>query len=69
MDNVTCHSGFAYAERPVAFTWEGEQLEISSIQASWRIPEGRCFRVLTRDGRYFELSYSERNDNWQIRPI
>ena len=69
MDIVTCHSEFAYAERPVALTWEGQQLEIDTIQAAWRIPEGRGFRVLSHDGRTFELTYFESNDIWQIRPI
>lgn len=69
MDIVTCHSGFTYAERPVALTWDGRQHEISSIQASWRIPEGRGFRVLTKDGKSFELFYFEKDDAWHIRPI
>ena len=25
---VECHSGFSYAEKPVALTWEGQRLEV-----------------------------------------
>ena len=36
---VECHSGFTYAERPVALTWEGQRLEITRILAEWHSPE------------------------------
>lgn len=63
---VECHSGFAYAERPIALTWEGERLEIAEIESMWRIPGGRCFRVQVQDGRVFELFYGELYDEWRI---
>ncbi len=66
METVECHSGFAYAERPVALTWDGQRLEVDSILAAWRTPGERCFRVRTRDLRTFELSYREASDDWQI---
>ncbi len=69
MKIVECHSEFAYAERPVALTWEGQRSEIASIIAAWRVPERRCFRVQTRDGRLFELTYREADDVWQIHPL
>ena len=65
-DIVECHSSSEYAEKPTALTWEGERLEIVSIPAQWRIPGGKCFRVETSDGRIFELSYSELDDEWHI---
>jgi len=66
---IECHSGYAYAERPVALTWEGQRVEIVEILAQWRTPDMKCFRVLTSDGQEFELSYREATDEWQIQPI
>ena len=65
-DLVECHSGSSYGERPVAFQWEGERLEVAEVEASWRIPGGRRFRVRTRDDRIFELFYGELYDEWRI---
>jgi hypothetical protein len=64
---VECHSGSTYAERPKALFWEGERLPILEIEASWRIPGGRCFRVQTEDLRVFELHYNDHLDEWRIR--
>ncbi len=63
---VECHSGYAYADRPIAFQWEGDRLEIDEIEARWRIPGGLRFRVRVRDGRVFELFYGELYDEWRI---
>jgi hypothetical protein len=41
-------------------------LEIAAIEAAWRIPGGRRFRVRTADGRVFELFYGELYDEWRI---
>ncbi len=68
MDLVECHSGSAYAERPVALTWQGERLEIEAVEARWRIPGGLRFRVRTADGQVFELFYGELYDEWRIHP-
>jgi len=66
---VECHSGFAYAERPVALCWEGVRLVVASILAQWRTPSGRCFTVKVEDGRSFELTYNEKYDDWTITLI
>jgi len=66
MELVECHSGFAYAERPVALTWENQRLEIDEILAAWRTPGERRFRVRTRDRQMFELAYRESDDDWKI---
>lgn len=63
---VECHSGFTYAERPIALRWEDERLPIEEIEDSWRIPGGRKFRVRVEDGRGFELFYGELYDEWRI---
>ncbi|HNR46772.1 MAG TPA: hypothetical protein PKH92_05305 [Anaerolineaceae bacterium] len=68
-DPVECHSGFEYAERPIALTWEGQRLEIAAIESTWRIPGGKCFRVCTANGQTFELFYGELYDEWRINPI
>lgn len=65
-DLVECHSGFEYAERPIALHWQGQRLEIIKIEAQWRTPEGRRFRVLTVAERRFELFYSEVYNQWKI---
>lgn len=65
-DLVECHSGHTYAERPIALKWEDERLEIEEIEAQWRIPGGRKFRVRVMDGRVFELFYGELYDEWRI---
>jgi hypothetical protein len=59
---VECHSGFTYADRPIALTWESQRLEIVAISARWRSPEARHFRVRTKNGQEFELTYRE-SDN------
>ncbi len=66
---VECHSGFEYAERPVSLQWMGERLEIEQVEAEWRIPGGKCFRVRVKDGRTFELFYGELYDEWRINPV
>lgn len=63
---VECHSSHTYAERPTAFRWEGKKLEVDTIQAEWRSPEGKHFRVKTTDEAVFELIYDQASDNWQI---
>jgi hypothetical protein len=69
MDIVECHSGFSYAERPVALIWESQRLEIDSILAEWRTPGEHHFRVRTRDLCLFDLVYREADDQWQIQPL
>ena len=66
---VECHSGFEYAERPIALHWQGERLEIEQVQAQWVIPGGKKFLVRTTSGRIFELFYGELYDEWRINPL
>lgn len=66
---VECHSGFEYAERPTALHWQGERLEIAEVEAQWRVPEGRYFRVRIAERRVFELFYDQRNDEWKITEL
>ena len=64
---VQCHSGFEYAERPVALYWEGQRLEISEVLGRWRTPGDKRFRVITRDEQVFELFYDESRKFWRIK--
>jgi hypothetical protein len=65
-ERVECHSGSTYGERPIALHWEGERLLIVEIEARWRLPDGRKFRVRVEDERTFELYYVEQVDEWRI---
>lgn len=65
METVECYSGQTYAERPKAFRWEGERLEVEKILTNWRTPEACHWLVLTCKGR-FELCYKEAQDTWSI---
>ncbi len=69
METVECHSGYEYAERPIALRWKDERLEVAVIEAQWRIPGGKCFRVRVADGRVFELMYGELYDEWRINLV
>ncbi len=69
VDLVECHSGYEYAERPVALRWEGARLEIDAVEAEWRIPGGKRFRVRTTGGQRFELFYGELYGDWRVSPI
>lgn len=66
---VECHSGYTYAERPIALWWEGQRLVIEQVEAEWHIPGGRRFRVRTEDDRIFELFYGELYDEWRVNPV
>jgi hypothetical protein len=63
---VECHSGFAYAERPVAVMVDGQRQAITAILAHWRSPQGRHFRVQTAQAEIFELVYDEAAAVWHI---
>lgn len=65
---VECHSGYEYAERPLALRWEGRRLEIEQVEAQWRIPGGKRFRVRAQTGQVFELLYGELSDQWRVHP-
>jgi hypothetical protein len=74
-DIVECHSGFTYAERPTALTWQGQRLIIAEILSQGRMPQAKWFRVRTMNGQLFELSYADATDEhladhgWQIQPV
>jgi hypothetical protein len=66
---VSCYSGRIYAERPVSLTWDGIEHKIQEIEKEWQEPGARLFKVRTKDGRFFVLSYNERGDEWSAFEI
>ncbi len=44
---VECYAGYRYPERPRAFVWEGERVEIEAVERRWRTPAGPTFRIRT----------------------
>ncbi len=61
---VTCYSGNTYAERPMAFIWEGAEQRVVDVEKEWREPGDKHFRLRTEDDRLFELCYYECGDRW-----
>ncbi len=66
---VWTYSGYEYAERPRALSWDGERLEIIEVLDRWRTPGKKGFRVRTSDKREFELVYEELAEEWSIELI
>ena len=64
---VECFSGHIYAQRPVAFVWQDERLEVSEVEAEWHTAAGKRFWVLTTVGERFELDYLTAEDEWSIQ--
>ena len=65
-ETVECYSGETYPERPRAFHWEGERLEIAEILSRWRTPGAAHFQIRIDDGRIFDLVYHLAKDRWNI---
>jgi hypothetical protein len=64
---VTCYAGARYPERPRAFVYRGERLEVADVERRERTPCELRFRVRVVDGRRFWLSYDEAHDAWDVR--
>ncbi|MDH4367523.1 MAG: hypothetical protein OEV57_05260, partial [Dehalococcoidia bacterium] len=56
--------GYLYAEEPRSFVWQESELEVKSVEKAWQEPARRLFRVVTHDGRRFDLCYNEATDRW-----
>jgi hypothetical protein len=69
MGRVECYSGGEYAERPRALFWQGERLEVESVLAQWKFPNGKAFKVRTKDNRAFELRYDKTTDEWDLSEL
>jgi hypothetical protein len=67
MTLVECRSDSEYAERPLALTWQGERRQVTEIVQRWREPGKKVFLVKTSDEQFFQLTYYESSDQWEIR--
>jgi hypothetical protein len=65
---VECYAGSRYPERPRAFLWEGERLEVVEVESRCCTPRGLRFLARTSDGGSFSLTYDEVLDAWDARP-
>lgn len=68
-DIVECRSDTSYAERPLAFNWQGQRWEVEEILKRWHSPGMRGFRVRASAGGTFELLYDEHNNTWSIQEL
>lgn len=71
---VECFTGRHYPDRPVAFQWEGQRLEVEEVERRWRTQEASYsspilyhYAVRTARGR-FHLVYDTDKDVWQAGP-
>jgi len=64
---VEAYSGYTYGECPRFFHWQGERLEVAGIQSRWRSPGERGWRAEVHDGRSFDITYLEHEDEWVVR--
>jgi hypothetical protein len=71
--DVKCYSGYKSSERPVSFTFQNRNREVSKIVDRWY--EGGCeanqptldyFKIYTTDGEEFVLRYNSFFDAWWI---
>ena len=66
---VSCYSGGRYAERPTAFKFENNELEVVKVIRRWREPDSLVFVVLVPDGRRFQLSFNIDAGRWSVEPL
>ncbi len=66
---VKCYSGYTYAQEPQSFAWQEKDNKVKEIEKAWQEPGKRLFKVITEDGRPFELCYDETNDQWSATEL
>jgi hypothetical protein len=64
---VETYSSFAYAVEPRAFVYENARHRVEEIQRMWKTPGRIHFFVRDKHERFFELTYGESGDAWQLR--
>ena len=70
MENrVECRSEYQYEQVPIAIHWEGQRLEVDTILAEWRTPQGKGFRIRAVYDGVFELFYNQESTRWDIRHL
>ena len=68
VEPVECRSDWAYAQRPLAFTWQGQRIAVLEVLADSHTPDDRRFIVRTAELGNFELVYDLNLDQWIIHP-
>ena len=70
---VECYSGYKANERPVAFTYQGDRLEVQEIVDRWyeggldgSKPIIDYFKVKDRDGNIYLLRYQPDLNFWSL---
>jgi hypothetical protein len=43
---------------------DGERLAVEAVEAEWRTPTGKAFRVGCTGGRLVTLTYEEKESRW-----
>jgi hypothetical protein len=66
---VESYAGYRYPERPRAFLWKDERIEVEAVERQWRTPAGLAFRVRCADARRFTLAYDEAGDRWDVQLV
>ncbi len=66
---VWCRSESRYAERPTAFLWEGQRVDVLRVLAQWRDPLGLGFRVLGADQGVYVLRYEQGLEAWTVEAV
>lgn len=66
---VVCYSGYRYAERPRAFTWQGRRYRVQAVRREWRTPQRLSFQVVTDEGEEYLLCYWEEADLWSVKEL
>lgn len=71
--DVKCYSGYKFNERPVSFTFQDQNREVSKIVDRWYEgglkadqPALDYFKIHTTDGEEFILRYNSLFDAWGI---
>jgi hypothetical protein len=64
---VESYAGYMSPERPRAFTWQGERIEIAEILVTGRLPGEHWFKVRSSGGEVFDLTYTTESDEWHIQ--
>jgi hypothetical protein len=66
---VECHSGYTYADRPKAMYLNHAWHKVKEIITEWQTPEGKHFRLITKDENSYELIYDIANDRWTCHQL
>ncbi len=64
---VECHSGYEYAEHPIAFRVEDVRHNVARIVKEWNDPNGKHFLVEDTGGDIYQLDYWNEKSEWQVQ--